>query len=61
MDLEITRAEWVGNTVDVEGRWGGQISSVNRDLFEGADDEQRVIDWWDRSVPPYHVVVGAHL
>jgi hypothetical protein len=50
MDLQITRAEWVGNTVEVEGRWGGEISSVHCDLFEG--DEQQVTDWWDRSVPP---------
>lgn len=50
MDLQLTRAEWVGNTVEVEGRWGGEISSVHCDLFEG--DEQRVTDWWDRSVPP---------
>jgi hypothetical protein len=51
MDLRITRAEWVGNTVEVEGRWGGEISSVHCDVFEGGD-EQRVTDWWDRSVPP---------
>jgi hypothetical protein len=51
MDLQITRAEWVGNTVEVEGEWGGKISSVHCDLFEGAE-EQRVTDWWDRSVPP---------
>lgn len=51
MDLQITRAEWVGNTVEVEGRWGGEISSVHCDLFEGGE-EQRVTDWWDRSVPP---------
>jgi len=50
MDLQITRAEWVGNTVEIEGRWGGEISSVHCDLFEG--DERRVTDWWDRSVPP---------
>ncbi len=50
MDLQITRAEWVGDTVEVEGRWGGEISSVHCDLFEG--DEQRVTDWWDRSVVP---------
>jgi hypothetical protein len=52
MDLRITRAEWVGNTVEVEGRWGGEISSVHCDLFEGGGEEQRVTDWWDRSVPP---------
>jgi hypothetical protein len=51
MDLQITRAEWIGNTVEVEGRWGGEISSVHCDVFEGGD-EQRVVDWWDRSVPP---------
>jgi len=51
MNLQITRAEWAGNTVEVEGRWGGEISSVHCDLFEGAGEEQRVIDWWDRSVP----------
>jgi len=51
MDLQITRAEWVGNTVEVEGRWGGEISSVHCDLFEGGE-KQRVTDWWDRSVPP---------
>jgi hypothetical protein len=51
MDLQITRAEWVGNTVEVEGRWGGEISSVHCDLFEGGGEEQRVTDWWDRSVP----------
>ncbi len=51
MDLQITRAEWVGNTVEVEGSWGGEISSVHCDLFEGAGEEQRVTDWWDRSVP----------
>ena len=51
MDLRITRAEWVGNTVEVEGKWGGEISSVHCDLFEGGG-EQRVTDWWDRSVPP---------
>jgi hypothetical protein len=51
MDLQITRAEWVGNTVEVEGRWGGEISSVHCDVFEGGE-EQRVTDWWDRSVPP---------
>jgi hypothetical protein len=51
MDLRITRAEWVGNTVEVEGSWGGEISSVHCDVFEGSD-EQRVTDWWDRSVPP---------
>ncbi|MCA1688730.1 MAG: hypothetical protein LC714_09145, partial [Actinobacteria bacterium] len=51
MDLQITRAEWVGNTVEVEGTWGGEISSVHCDLFEG-DEEQRVTDWWNRSVPP---------
>jgi len=52
MDLQITRAEWVGNTVEVEGRWGGEISSVHCDLFEGGGEEQRVTRWWDRSVPP---------
>ena len=52
MNLQITRAEWVGNTVEVEGRWGGEISSVHCDLFEGGGEQQRVIDWWDRSVPP---------
>jgi hypothetical protein len=52
MDLRITRAEWVGNTVEVEGSWGGEISSVHCDLFEGSGDEQHVADWWDRSVPP---------
>jgi len=51
MDLQVTRAEWVGNTVEVEGRWGGELSSVHCDLFEGGE-EQRVTDWWDRSVPP---------
>jgi hypothetical protein len=51
MDLQITRAAWVGNTVEVEGRWGGEISSVHCDVFEGGD-EQRITDWWDRSVPP---------
>jgi len=50
MDLRVARAEWVGNTVEVEGRWGGEISSVHCDLFEGGE-EQRVTDWWDRSVP----------
>jgi hypothetical protein len=50
MDLRITRAEWAGNTVEVEGSWGGEVSSVHCDLFEGGD-EQRVTDWWDRSVP----------
>ena len=52
MDLQITRAAWVGDTVEVEGRWGGEISSVHCDLFEGSGEEQRVIDWWDRSVTP---------
>jgi hypothetical protein len=52
MDLQITRAEWVGSTVEVEGRWGGEISSVHCDLFEGSGEGQRVTDWWDRSVPP---------
>ncbi len=52
MDLRITRAEWAGNTVEVEGRWGGEISSVSCDLFEGGGEEQRVSRWWDRSVPP---------
>jgi hypothetical protein len=52
MDLQITRAAWVGNTVEVEGSWGGEISSVHCDLFEGGGDEQRVIDWWERSVLP---------
>jgi hypothetical protein len=52
MDLRITRAEWVDNTVEVEGKWGGEISSVHCDLFEGGGEEQRVTDWWDRSVPP---------
>jgi hypothetical protein len=52
MDLQITRAEWVGDTVEVEGRWGGEISSVHCDLFEGRGENQRVIDWWDRSVVP---------
>lgn len=52
MDLQITRAEWVGNTVEVEGRWGGEISSVHCDLFEGGGEDQRVIDWWDRSLAP---------
>jgi hypothetical protein len=52
MDLQIIRAEWVGNTVEVEGRWGGEISSVHCDLFEGVGETQRVIDWWDRSVIP---------
>jgi hypothetical protein len=52
MDLQITRAEWVRNTVEVEGRWGGEISSVHCDLFEGGGKEKRVIDWWDRSVAP---------
>jgi hypothetical protein len=50
MNLKITRAEWVGNTVEVEGTWGGEIFSVHCDLFEGGGEEQRVIDWWDRSV-----------
>jgi hypothetical protein len=52
MDLRITRAEWVGDTVMVDGRWGGDISSVHCDLFEGGGEKKRVIDWWDRSVPP---------
>lgn len=52
MDLQITRAEWVGNAIEVEGSWGGEISSVHCDLFEGGGEEQRVADWWDRSVPP---------
>jgi hypothetical protein len=52
MDLQLTRAEWIGNTVEVEGTWGGEISSVHCDLFEGSGDEQRVTDWWDRSVAP---------
>ena len=52
MDLRITRAEWAGNTVEVEGRWGGEISSVSCDLFEGGGEEQRVTRWWDRSVSP---------
>jgi hypothetical protein len=51
MDLRITRAEWAGNTVEVEGKWGGEISSVHCDLFEGSGDEQSITDWWDRSVP----------
>ena len=52
MDLQITRAQWVGNTVEVEGKWGGEISSVHCDLFEGSGEQQAVTDWWDRSVPP---------
>jgi hypothetical protein len=52
MNLQITRAEWTGNTVEVEGRWGGEISSVHCDLFEGGGEKQRVTDWWDRSVSP---------
>jgi hypothetical protein len=52
MDLQITRAEWVGNTVEVEGNWGGEISSAHCDLFEGGGENQRVTDWWDRSVVP---------
>jgi hypothetical protein len=52
MALQITRAEWVGNIVEVEGRWGGEISSVHCDLFEGSGDETHVTDWWDRSRPP---------
>jgi len=52
MDLQVTSAEWVGNTVEVEGRWGGEISSVHCDLFEGGPEEQRITYWWDRSVPP---------
>jgi hypothetical protein len=50
MGLQITRADWAGDAVEVEGRWGGEISSVHCDLFEGS--EQRVVDWWDRSVSP---------
>lgn len=50
MDLQITRAQWSGNAVEVEGRWGGEISSVHCDLFEGGD--QRVTDWWDRAASP---------
>jgi hypothetical protein len=52
MDLRITRAKWVGDTVVVDGRWGGDVSSVHCDLFEGGGEKKRVIDWWDRSVPP---------
>jgi len=36
MDLQITRARWVGERVVVEGRWSGDVSSVYCDLFEAS-------------------------
>src|SRR3712207_5784892 len=37
MDLQITSADWAGRAVEVEGSWGGEISSVHCDLFEGGE------------------------
>ena len=36
MDLQITRARWVGERVVVEGGWSGDVSSVYCDLFEAS-------------------------
>jgi len=51
MDLQITRARWVGERVVVEGGWSGDVSSVYCDLFEGNETDARVTDWWERGVP----------
>ena len=47
--LKIERARWEGDKAVVEGRWRGDLSSVDCDLMEGSKAE-RAIDWWDRSV-----------
>jgi len=51
MDLQITRARWVGDRVVVEGEWSGEVSSVYCDLFEGGETDARVTDWWQRGAP----------
>ena len=51
-NMKVTEARWVGQKAVVEGRWWGDtdISSMHCDLFEGNEDVQRAIRWWDRSV-----------
>jgi hypothetical protein len=51
-DLRIVSARWVGEKVEVEGSWSGEISSVHCDLFEGSESKRRTTDWWDRGVSP---------
>jgi hypothetical protein len=48
--VEILRAEWNEDRVEVEGEWTGDISSVQCDLFEG--ENFAVVRWWDRAVSP---------
>jgi len=47
--LKIERARWEGDKAVVEGRWQGELSSVDCDLMEGGKAEH-VVHWWDRSV-----------
>jgi len=56
VDLEITRAEWNEDRVEVEGQWAGDLSSVQCDLFEGEDFA--VVEWWDRAVSPTYDMPG---
>ena len=48
--VEILRAEWNEDRVEVEGQWTGDLSSVRCDLFEGEDFA--VVRWWDRAISP---------
>jgi hypothetical protein len=50
VEVEILRAEWNENRVEVEGQWTGDLSSVRCDLFEGEDFA--VVRWWDRAISP---------
>lgn len=54
--VEILRAEWNEDRVEVEGQWTGDLSSVRCDLFEGEDFA--VVQWWDRAVSPTYDMSG---
>ena len=56
VSLEILRAEWNEDRVEVEGQWTGDISSVQCDLFEGEDFA--VVQWWDRAISPTYDMSG---
>ncbi len=59
VDLEITRAEWNEDRVEVEGQWAGELSSVSCDLFEGEESEDlAIVEWWDRAIPTTYDTPG---
>ncbi len=59
VNLEIVRAEWNGDQVEVEGQWAGELSSVSCDLFEGEESEDlAIVEWWDRAIPTTYDTPG---